>query len=123
MRPSEADSRRDEGGYDDAGIDGIEAGAKRRRSERTAPLAGHTGIDDPRALQILSTEHWSLLDRAVPRLQRVVQPGRDVPDRSLSATLIVIGFLIGTQGLLDGAAVPAVAILLLASTCTSARRP
>jgi len=80
--------------------------------ERVAPPAGQTGIDDPRALQILSTEHWSLLTaRSLAYNESFSRAGMFLT--FLSATLIVIGFLIGTQGL-STALIPVVAILLLA---------
>ena len=80
--------------------------------ERAAPLTGRTGIDDPRALQILSTEHWSLLTaRSLAYNESFSRAGMFLT--FLSATLIVIGFLIGTQGL-STAIIPVVAILLLA---------
>jgi hypothetical protein len=81
-------------------------------SEGAAPHAGRAGIDDPRALQILSTEHWSLLTaRSLAYNESFARAGMFLT--FLSATLIVIGFLIGTQGL-STAIIPVVAILLLA---------
>jgi len=79
-----------------------------------APSPGATGsaLDDPRALQILSTEHWSLLaGRSLAYNEAFSRAGMFLT--FLSATLIVIGFLIGSQGLSPGV-VPVAAILLLA---------
>jgi hypothetical protein len=75
---------------------------------------GHGGsaLDDPRALQILSTEHWSLLaGRSLAYNEAFSRAGMFLT--FLSATLIVIGFLIGSQGLTP-AVVPVAAVLLLA---------
>ena len=69
-------------------------------------------LDDPRALQILSTEHWSLLaGRSLAYNEAFSRAGMFLT--FLSATLIVIGFLIGSQGL-SPAVVPVAAVLLLA---------
>jgi hypothetical protein len=69
-------------------------------------------LSDPRALQILSTEHWSLLaGRSLAYNEAFSRAGMFLS--FLSATLIVIGFLIGTQGL-SSDVVPVAAILLLA---------
>jgi hypothetical protein len=73
---------------------------------------GGSAIDDPRALQILSTEHWSLLaGRSLAYNEAFSRAGMFLT--FLSATLIVIGFLIGSQGLSPGV-VPVAAVLLLA---------
>lgn len=75
-----------------------------------APADG--SLSDPRALQILSTEHWSLLaSRSLAYNEAFSRAGMFLS--FLSATLIVIGFLIGTQGL-SADVIPVVAILLLA---------
>ena len=69
-------------------------------------------LADPRALQILSTEHWSLLaSRSLAYNEAFSRAGMFLS--FLSATLIVIGFLIGTQGL-SADVLPVVVILLLA---------
>ena len=74
--------------------------------------AGGSALEDPRALQILSTEHWSLLaTRSLAYNEAFSRAGMFLT--FLSATLIVIGFLIGSQGL-TVAVVPVAAILLLA---------
>ena len=73
---------------------------------------GGSALDDPRALQILSTEHWSLLaGRSLAYNEAFSRAGMFLT--FLSATLIVIGFLIGSQGL-SPAVVPVAAVLLLA---------
>ncbi len=69
-------------------------------------------LSDPRALQILSTEHWSLLaSRSLAYNEAFSRAGMFLT--FLSASLIVIGFLIGSQGL-SSAVVPVIAILLVA---------
>ncbi len=71
-----------------------------------------SALEDPRALQILSTEHWSLLaGRSLAYNEAFSRAGMFLT--FLSATLIVIGFLIGSQGL-SPAVVPVAAVLLLA---------
>jgi hypothetical protein len=80
------------------------------RSASTGVSGG--ALDDPRALQILSTEHWSLLaGRSLAYNEAFSRAGMFLT--FLSATLIVIGFVIGSQGLVPGV-VPVAAILLLA---------
>ena len=67
-------------------------------------------LADPRALQILSTEHWSLLaTRSLAYNEAFTRTGMFLT--FLSATLIVIGFLIGAQGL--SASILPIAIVLL----------
>ena len=69
-------------------------------------------MEDPRALQILSTEHWSLLaTRSLAYNEAFSRAGMFLS--FLSASLIVIGFLIGSQGL-SSAVVPVALVLLLA---------
>jgi len=69
-------------------------------------------LTDPRALQILSTEHWSLLaTRSLAYNEAFARAGMFLS--FLSASLIVIGFLIGSQGL-SSAVVPIATLLLLA---------
>ncbi len=81
--------------------------------ERAGPSgASADPLTDPRALQILSTEHWSLLAaRSLAYNEAFSRAGMFLS--FLSATLIVIGFLIGTQGL-TSAILPVIAVLLLA---------
>jgi VIT1/CCC1 family predicted Fe2+/Mn2+ transporter len=69
-------------------------------------------LSDAARLQILSTEHWSLLaGRSLAYNEAFSRAGMFLT--FLSATLIVIGFLIGSQGL-SPAVVPVAAVLLLA---------
>lgn len=69
-------------------------------------------LADPRALQILSTEHWSLLAaRSLAYNEAFSRAGMFLS--FLSATLIVIGFLVGTQGL-STFVLPIAAVLLIA---------
>jgi hypothetical protein len=77
------------------------------------PTRGEGGpLTDPRALQILTTEHMSLVQaRALAYNEAFSRAGMFLS--FLSATLIVIGFLIGTQGLSPGI-VPVIAVLLIA---------
>jgi hypothetical protein len=77
-----------------------------------SPVRPGEPLTDPRALQILSTEHWSLLaSRSLAYNEAFSRAGMFLS--FLSATLIVIGFLIGSQGL-SSAVVPVAAVLLLA---------
>ena len=69
-------------------------------------------LADPRALQILSTEHWSLLaTRSLSYNEAFTRAGMFLT--FLSATLIVIGFLVGAQGL-SSDVLPIVLMLLMA---------
>ena len=69
-------------------------------------------LADPRALQILSTEHWSLLaTRSLAYNEAFTRAGMFLT--FLSATLIVIGFLIGAQGL-SSSILPIAIVLLIA---------
>jgi hypothetical protein len=78
-----------------------------------APVdAGHASdpLHDPRALQILTTEHWSLLSaRSLAYNEAFSRAGMFLS--FLSATLIVIGFLIATDSFSE-AVLPVVALLL-----------
>ena len=94
----------------------VPVGATEARPPAGTPAAtsapGGSALDDPRALQILSTEHWSLLaGRSLAYNEAFSRAGMFLT--FLSATLIVIGFLIGSQGL-SPAVVPVAAVLLLA---------
>ena len=99
----------------------IPVGAAEGRPLDQAPVPAATdegggtsasALEDPRALQILSTEHWSLLSgRSLAYNEAFSRAGMFLT--FLSATLIVIGFLIGSQGL-SPAVVPVAAVLLLA---------
>jgi hypothetical protein len=69
-------------------------------------------LSDPRALQILSTEHWSLLaGRSLAYNEAFSRAGMFLT--FLSASLIVIGFLVGAQAM-SSAVVPVALVLLLA---------
>jgi hypothetical protein len=69
-------------------------------------------LSDPRALQILSTEHWSLIAaRSLAYNEAFSRAGMFLS--FLSATLIVIGFLVASDSL-HGVVLP-VAVLLLAA--------
>ena len=80
-----------------------------------APLdraAMRSALADPRALEILTTEHASLLaSRSLSYNEAFSRAAMFLS--FLSATLIVIGFLIGAQGL-SAAVVPVAVILLVA---------
>jgi hypothetical protein len=90
-------------------------GAEARPLEVAASAALATPgepLTDPRALQILSTEHWSLLaSRSLAYNEAFSRAGMFLS--FLSASLIVIGFLIGSQGL-TSAVLPVTAVLLIA---------
>ena len=76
------------------------------------PAEGGEPLSDPRALQILSTEHWSLLaSRSLAYNEAFSRAGMFLT--FLSASLIVIGFVIGAQGL-STTVVPVALALLLA---------
>jgi hypothetical protein len=79
----------------------------------TTPSAGgENPLSDPRALQILSTEHWSLLSgRSLAYNEAFSRAGMFLT--FLSASLIVIGFVIGAQGL-SATVVPVAMALLVA---------
>jgi hypothetical protein len=80
-------------------------------SEAAAPPAGVRPVDDPRALQILSTEHWSLLTaRSLAYNEAFTRAGMFLT--FLSATLIVIGLMAASDAF--GEAVLPVTALLLA---------
>lgn len=80
---------------------------------RHDPGSGPVGpLADPRALQILTAEHNSLVAmRALAYNEAFSRAGMFLS--FLSATLIVIGFLVGSQGLSPGI-LPVAAVLLLA---------
>jgi hypothetical protein len=57
---------------------------------------GEGPLSDPRALQILNTEHWSLLaTRSLAYNEAFSRAGMFLS--FLSASLIVIGFMVGAQ--------------------------
>lgn len=82
------------------------------RATEASPATHGEPLRDPRALQILTTEHWSLLaTRSLAYNEAFSRAGMFLS--FLSASLIVIGFLIGSQGL-SSAVVPVALVLLLA---------
>jgi hypothetical protein len=92
----------------------VGAAEARPLDQGSSSSSGTSGsaLEDPRALQILSTEHWSLLaGRSLAYNEAFSRAGMFLT--FLSATLIVIGFVIGSQGLVPGV-VPVAVILLLA---------
>ena len=92
-----------------------EAPMRDRGPTATPPVPADPTADplaDPRALQILSTEHWSLLaTRSLSYNEAFTRAGMFLT--FLSATLIVIGFLVGAQGL-SADVLPIVLMLLMA---------
>jgi hypothetical protein len=67
-------------------------------------------VDDPRAAQILATEHWSLLaGRSLAYNEAFTRAGMFLT--FLSATLIVVGFLVASDRFAD-AVIPVVILLL-----------
>jgi len=91
----------------------VGAGEARPIDPGTATAASGGGpLSDPRALQILSTEHWSLLSgRSLAYNEAFSRTGMFLT--FLSASLIVIGFVIGAQGM-SSTVVPVALALLLA---------
>jgi hypothetical protein len=76
----------------------------------TASVAGDDPLDNPRALQILSTEHWSLLTaRSLAYNEAFSRAGMFLS--FLSATLIVIGLMVASDAFAD-AVLPVAALLL-----------
>ena len=74
--------------------------------------AAGTGLTDPRALQILSTEHWSLLTaRSLVYNEAFARGGMFLA--FLSATLLVLGLISTASGFSDGFFVVAALILAL----------
>jgi hypothetical protein len=70
-----------------------------------------TGLDDPRALQILSTEHWSLLaGRSLAYNEAFTRAGMFLT--ALSASMVAIAFV--AQADRAGTAVPTFTLVLLA---------
>lgn len=80
-------------------------------TEFDGPARPRTGLGDPRALQILSTEHWSLLTaRSLVYNEAFARGGMFLA--FLSATLLVLGLISTATGFSDAFLV--VAALLLA---------
>jgi hypothetical protein len=79
-------------------------------AEPPAPGAASDPLTDPRALQILSTEHWSLLSaRSLAYNEAFSRAGMFLS--FLSATLIVVGFIFAAD-LMSGAVLPIVGLFL-----------
>jgi molybdopterin converting factor small subunit len=77
---------------------------------RAAPQPGDRAIDDPRALQILSTEHWSLLSaRSLAYNEAFARGGMFLA--LLSATLVALGLVSTGTGFSDGFLVVALLVL------------
>lgn len=77
-------------------------------SERSTPVA----LDDPRALQILTTEHWSLLTaRSLVYNEAFTRAGMFLA--FLSATLLVLGLISTATGFSDAFLVVAAILLTL----------
>ena len=80
--------------------------------ERAARAASPRPIDDPRALQILSTEHWSLLTaRSLVYNEAFARAGMFLA--FLSATLLVLGLISTATGFSDGFLIVAAFVLAL----------
>lgn len=83
------------------------------------PLGGHraggpteAGLDDPRALAILTTEHWSLLSaRALVYNEAFARAGMFLA--FLSATLVALGLVATATGFSDGFLMVAAVLLVL----------
>lgn len=81
-------------------------------SSSADPTAPQTGLADPRALQILSTEHWSLLTaRSLVYNETFARGGMFMA--FLSATLLVLGLISTATGFSDGFLIVAALILSL----------
>ena len=93
--------------------EGLPAAERPQLAEDEPPaIAGvmDNPVDNPRALQILSTEHWSLLTaRALAYNEAFSRAGMFLS--FLSATLIVIGLMVASDAF-AGAVLPVVALLL-----------
>ena len=80
--------------------------------EQAASAASLRPIDDPRALQILSTEHWSLLTaRSLVYNEAFARAGMFLA--FLSATLLVLGLISNATGFSDGFLIVAAFVLAL----------
>lgn len=78
----------------------------------SAETGSNRPVDDPRALQILSTEHFSLLSaRSLAYNESFTRAGMFLT--FLSASLVVLGFLVGPLGLTETYAL--IAALLLSA--------
>jgi hypothetical protein len=80
--------------------------------EPTTTAGSSRPIDDPRALQILSTEHWSLLTaRSLVYNEAFARAGMFLA--FLSATLLVLGLISTAAGFSDGFLTVAASVLAL----------
>lgn len=80
--------------------------------EQFASATSRRPIDDPRALQILSTEHWSLLTaRSLVYNEAFARAGMFLA--FLSATLLVLGLISNATGFSDGFLIVAAFVLAL----------
>ena len=78
--------------------------------DASAAAAPGRPIDDPRALQILSTEHWSLLTaRSLVYNEAFARAGMFLA--FLSATLLVLGLVSTATGFSDGFLIVAASLL------------
>ncbi|HUG30409.1 MAG TPA: hypothetical protein VMQ65_07865 [Candidatus Limnocylindria bacterium] len=76
------------------------------------PAESRRPIDDPRALQILSTDHWSLLTaRSLVYNEAFARAGMFLA--FLSATLLVLGLISNATGFTDGFLIVAASVLAL----------
>ena len=80
--------------------------------QQAEPAQPRRPIDDPRALQILSTEHWSLLTaRSLVYNEAFARAGMFLA--FLSATLLVLGLISTATGFSDGFLIVAAFVLAL----------
>jgi molybdopterin converting factor small subunit len=81
-----------------------------RRAPAGAARPGDRAVDDPRALQILSTEHWSLLSaRSLAYNEAFARGGMFLA--LLSATLVALGLISTGTGFSDGFLLVALLVL------------
>lgn len=77
---------------------------------RAKTAGGNPGLDDPRALQILSTEHWSLLaSRSLSYNETFARAGMFLT--FLGASLVALGLIAGATGFTPQLALVATVIL------------
>lgn len=80
--------------------------------QRDSANPGGTGLDDPKALQILATEHWSLLSaRSLVYNEAFARAGMFLA--FLSATLVALGLVTTATGFSDGFLTVAAFVLAL----------
>lgn len=99
-------------------VSAVPAEGRPMTSDRAEPDAGvdpgaaSTGLDDPRALQILSTEHWSLLTaRSLVYNESFTRVGMFFS--ILSATLVALGLVSTGTGFSDAFLIVAAFVLAL----------